>query len=107
MKDVLPDEYFKHFVLLVTTLRKLLGTSIEERDLILDDKLLRVFCEQYNKLYGDQEMTINVHTLLHLVETVQDLGPLWVYSCFFFESLNGLFVKACTWYTSNRTAVCV
>ena len=38
-------------------------------------------------------MTINVHQLLHLVNVVQNLGPLWVYSCFSFESLNGKLLK--------------
>ena len=35
-------------------------------------------------------MTANVHLLLHLTECVRELGPLWVYSCFHFESQNGI-----------------
>ena len=35
-------------------------------------------------------MTINVHTLLHLVEDVRSLGPLWCHSCFAFENMNGV-----------------
>lgn len=34
-------------------------------------------------------MTIKVHQLLHLVECVRHLGPLWAHSCFPFESFNG------------------
>ena len=34
-------------------------------------------------------MTIKVHQLLHLVDSVRCLGPLWAHSCFPFESLNG------------------
>ena len=34
-------------------------------------------------------MGINVHGLLHLVDVVTDLNPLWVTSCFLWESLNG------------------
>ena len=34
-------------------------------------------------------MTMNVHLLLHLSDTVKRLGPLWGHSCFPFESLNG------------------
>ena len=93
LKDVLPENNFKHFILLVTTMRKLLGTSIEEKDLQLCTKFMNIFCKHYNELYGDQEMTINIHCLLHLVDTVRDLGPLWIYSCFFFESLNGVLLK--------------
>ena len=36
-------------------------------------------------------MTYNVHQLLHLQESVEELGPLWSHSCFFFEDLNGDF----------------
>ena len=35
-------------------------------------------------------MLINVHLLLHLPDTVRELGPLWVYSCFHFEGQNGI-----------------
>ena len=33
--------------------------------------------------------TMNVHQLRHLVFHVQNWGPLWAFSCFGFESLNG------------------
>jgi len=36
-------------------------------------------------------MTYNVHQLLHLQESVEELGPQWSHSCFFFEDLNGDF----------------
>ena len=32
---------------------------------------------------------MNVHLLRHIPECVQNWGPLWAYSCFTFESLNG------------------
>ena len=32
---------------------------------------------------------MNVHMLQHLPECVQLWGPLWAYSCFHFENLNG------------------
>ena len=38
-------------------------------------------------------MTINVHSLNHLTQTVEDLEPFWVYSCFFFESLNDILLQ--------------
>ena len=36
-------------------------------------------------------MTYNVHQLLHLKSDVENLGPLWTHSCFFFEDLSGDF----------------
>ena len=38
-------------------------------------------------------MTINVHSLLHLTDTVIKLGPLWFHSCFAFEAANGELLK--------------
>ena len=29
--------------------------------------------------------TINIHNLLHLPQSVRELGPLWTHSCFHFE----------------------
>ena len=40
-------------------------------------------------IIGDQYMTANVHSLLHLPQVVQNLGPLWAHSCFPYEDANG------------------
>lgn len=66
----MPDEYYQHFLLLVQAVFSLLQKSITERD-------------------GKRYETSNVHLLLHLVEKVRDLGPLWSQSCFYFEDYNG------------------
>ena len=36
---------------------------------------------------------MNVHSLLHLADTVEELGPLYVYSLFHFEDKNGYILK--------------
>ena len=38
---------------------------------------------------GDTANRMNVHMLRHLTFHVLNWGPLWVYSCFSYESLNG------------------
>lgn len=45
----------------------------------------------YTYLYyvGERYMTMNVHNLLHLPSVVRQLGPLWVNSCFGFETAIG------------------
>ena len=45
-------------------------------------------------------MSANIHLLLHLPDTVKELGPLWVYSCFHFEGLNGI-LKGLVWGTQH------
>ena len=51
--------------------------------------MINTFCQQFEILYGKRYMSANVHLLLHLPNTVHQLGPLWVYSCFYFEGENG------------------
>jgi len=93
LHDFLPDENFQHFALFVVSMRKLLASSISPNDILESEKLLDLFCKRFARLYGDQQMTANLHGLLHLAATVRELGPLWAYSCFFFEGLNGLLLK--------------
>ena len=90
---IIPHENFLHLSLLVMAMRKLLSASISQRDLELAEKFLVIFCKNYEILYGKRGMTINVHSLLHLPQVVKDLGPLWAYSCFFFEGMNGILLK--------------
>ena len=84
---------FLHFSLLVMAVRKRLSKFVSQSDLELAEKFLTLFCKNYQQLYGKQEMAINVHSLLHLPEAVRDLGPLWSYSCFFFEGLDSMQLK--------------
>ncbi len=36
---------------------------------------------------------MNVHMMSHLVDCVTNWGPLWAYSCFTYESMNGTVKK--------------
>ena len=38
---------------------------------------------------GPNFATMNMHLVTHVGETVRSWGPLWCYSCFGFESMNG------------------
>ena len=85
----LPAEYAHHYSLLVYALHILLGSCISPRDLEIADNLLLCFYELMPELYGDTACLINVHNLIHLVPLVKQWGPLWAYSCFGFENMNG------------------
>ena len=41
------------------------------------------------ELYGAESCTLNMHSLIHLASFVEMWGPLWAYSCFGFENMNG------------------
>lgn len=85
----LAQEYFDHHVLLVNALVILLSEGITYNDLDFAETLLYQYCGKTSDLYGPRKETFNHHSLLHLADKVRDLGPLWAYSCFFYEGLNG------------------
>lgn len=87
----LPDIYVLHLMLLVGGIYRLLKETISLQERESSASCLKLFCAQAATLYGPQFMTYNVHQLLHLRDCVEDLGPLWSHSCFFFEDLNGDF----------------
>ncbi|KAE8738535.1 hypothetical protein FOCC_FOCC015979, partial [Frankliniella occidentalis] len=70
--------------------------SISSRIDLIDDRMqkeLDTFVRQFQELYGERHMTINIHNTLHLCFVVNNLGPMRCFSCFPFESLNGEMLK--------------
>ena len=51
--------------------------------------MLISFHELIPQLYPETLLTANFHMLVHLSDCVKDWGPLWGYSTFGFENLNG------------------
>ena len=45
------------------------------------------------KFIGDKRTTHNVHLISHLMDCVHSWGPLWAYTCFVFETMNGQLKK--------------
>lgn len=52
-------------------------------------RLMVQFLKDYQELYGQESMTYNAHVLVHMVDHVDQWGPLWGFSAFPFESMNG------------------
>ena len=44
-------------------------------------------------IIGEKRTTHNVHLISHLVDCVRSWGPLWAYTCFVFETMNGQLKK--------------
>lgn len=99
LKSVLPKKYISHLRALSSAIYQLLEPSISPNDLEIVEKKLNNFVQEYQIYYGKINMTMNVHSLLHLVDCVKNFGPLYCYSMFSFESYNGVlknFVSAPT-----------
>ena len=93
MCDLLPKEYYEHFMLLCHAIHVLNSNTISIRNLNKANKLLHRFYYQFAFLYHSRYLTMNMHQLLHLTESVKYLGPLHTFSCFDHEHCNGLLTK--------------
>lgn len=93
IKNVLPDKYLQHWLLLVISLFNLLQQDVSPQDIEQSKQLLHAFVKQIKAIYGEREMSYNIHQLLHLGLCVERWGPLWATSAFAFESHNGFLAK--------------
>ncbi|XP_034239130.1 uncharacterized protein LOC117644054 [Thrips palmi] len=92
MRSVMKPEYFENFLLLVNGSSLLHKSSLSDADLDLSDERLNSFCKGFEHLYGVRYMSSNIHSLLHLSETVRETGNLCLTNCFDLEGLNGQMV---------------
>lgn len=87
--ELLPIDYLHHLNLLVKAIHILLGTQISSSDLSAAAAMLNIFYNKAPDLYPEEFCSMNVHSLIHLAKTASRFGPLWAYSCFGFENMNG------------------
>lgn len=95
LMNFFPPDYLHHLNLLVKSVYILLSTHIYSESLIAAEEMLMVFYRTLPRLYPNEVCTVNVHSLIHICQSVQHCGPLWSYSCFGFESMNGHLKKHC------------
>ena len=83
---VLEKQYYDHFLLLVSSIRILSHPKdcIHNNDCTAE--MLTEFVEKFSVLYGQQYVSYNVHSLLHLATDVKEYGHLNNYSAFKFEN---------------------
>ncbi|OXU29009.1 hypothetical protein TSAR_014435, partial [Trichomalopsis sarcophagae] len=74
------------YSLSVISLFTLLKTEITEEELLTCESDLKKFVALYEYYFDDISMTFNVHSVLHMVQSVRKNGPLWANSTFAFES---------------------
>ena len=112
LHGILPEDYYQHHLLLVESVYILLMDVVRDDDIKQSSRLLKHYCMLFATYYGmctcmqlyviiadvstfagDRYMTASLHSLLHLPDSVRNLGPLWSHSCFPFESANGDLLK--------------
>ena len=90
---LLPDEYYEHYFCFVRAIFLLLQDSISELHLTTADQLLDRFCSKFSYFCQKRFEALNVHQLLHLMDSVRDLGALYTHTCFLFEDKNWFILK--------------
>lgn len=94
LKDLLPMRYIDHFHLLSSSIYILLKESISQEMILLAENRLNEFAILFESLYGQSNVTMNLHLLRHIPNAVRNLGPLWTQSTFLFETNNGELVHS-------------
>lgn len=93
LEKILPEVYLQHWMLLVISMFNLLQQKIKLEHIKQSNDLLHAFVKGVKLLYGEREMSYNIHQLLHLSLCVERWGPLWGTSAFAFESRNGFLAR--------------
>lgn len=93
--DFMSPDLLNHFGLLVEGSYILLSDKITGDDLNRAKCVLLEFYANYQNFYGSSNSTLNLHnTCVHLVDYVKKLGPLWAWSCFPYEDMNGSIIDS-------------
>ncbi|KAJ8668721.1 hypothetical protein QAD02_011348 [Eretmocerus hayati] len=87
------SETLKHWVLLVEAVHILYKKTVTRDEITSAHNLIKEFVIGTEEIYGPVFMTHNVHTLLHLAQSVLDWGPLWCHNCYSYENLNQKYLK--------------
>ncbi|XP_064470517.1 uncharacterized protein LOC135385242 [Ornithodoros turicata] len=93
LKDILPKAYYDNWTKFVQIMHFCLQSSIPMDRMGYVKQAMEEFLEEYENLYGAESMSYNAHLLLHMVDHVKEWGPLWGYSAYPFESINGKLVR--------------
>lgn len=86
---LLDIRYIDHFYLLSSAIYILSKSEIHVEEIDEARAMLIKFANEFETLYGKHRVTMNLHLLRHLPDTVLQLGPLWANSMFAFEQKNG------------------
>lgn len=86
LKGVLKSKYYKHFLCFQVAIFILCSSELISNYLEYAEKLLCYFVKHFPHLYGQEQLSYNVHNLLHLAGDAKKFGPLDSFSAFPYES---------------------
>ncbi|XP_057329179.1 uncharacterized protein LOC130670022 [Microplitis mediator] len=86
LSGILREDLLDSYKLLVKSIYKLLSVNLGEDQLLTCEIDLLNFVCDCQKFYQVSFITFNVHSLLHIVESVRKNGPSWATSTYAFEN---------------------
>lgn len=98
---VLSQSAINHFDLLSASTYILDKSEISKNEIDHAGQMLEKFVDDFERFYGPDSITMNIHILRHYAHNVLNGGPLWSQSMFGFESKMGEFTKG------HRSKVCI
>lgn len=90
VKGYIPHQHYDCWLLFVKAVSLLCCRQITLQEIEKADALLMDFCETFERLYGKEKYTINLHLHGHLRDCILDFGPVYSFWLFAFERLNGV-----------------
>ncbi|KAL3858312.1 hypothetical protein ACJMK2_012906 [Sinanodonta woodiana] len=90
LKDVLKSDDLECWRAFVLACKNLCTRTMKKSNVKLAQKLLLSFCERFEKLYGEDRVTPNMHMHAHLDQCINDFGPIYSFWLFSFERENGI-----------------
>lgn len=86
LKEALKKKYSTHFLALNCAIRILVHPNLADKEAGQAQILIEYFFDHYADLYGREQISYNVHSLVHLVDDVNQFGHLDFFSAFKFEN---------------------
>lgn len=90
LKDILPHCDFSCWQLFVKACHLICRRQIQLQEVNKADELLMEFLDCFEKLYGKEFCTMNLHLHAHLKACILDYGPVYSFWLFSFERMNGV-----------------
>lgn len=94
LNGLIDNSKIKHFEQLSAATFILLKSKISETEALEASEMLIKFADQFEIIYGQAAVSMNVHILRHYGSSVLQCGPLWAYSMFGFEKNIGTLKKS-------------
>ena len=98
--DLIEQEHLNCWRLFVSACRSFSTPLISLQEIDHGHESILRFCQEFERLYGSEQVTPNMHLHMHLADCLKDFGPVYGFWLFSFERYNGILGK---FQTNNRS----